>query len=794
MTEAQLKTEEAAKIRKNIADAQAKIDSYSVSKGTTAAAREQTPENQIAVQTAERTQKIQEYAEDVAREARQAELDIEQARIDGMNEGLEKELAQNELNYKRLIEANVQRQAEMVERLRDVKELEWQNANPKAKEQGLTFDRSTVTAADLSPDQQAIIKEYARIAEDIRQKANKDSLESMLSEVLTYEQSRLKITEEYERKRQSLYTTDAEGNKVFREGVTQGNADELDTQEQDALKAIDEQFAQREASYQAWCEAIASLSLAQLEAVLKQAEEELEKLEKSGTADGKQIAVARAKVATAKSKVEKANAQNDVSPNKRSVKEWEDLYKVLNECNKSFEEIGDTVGGVAGEIISTAGGIMTSTLSMINGIVQLVQMSAMGMQGTATAAATAIRTVETASVILTVISAALQIAMQIVNLFNNDEEKQKEIEALQDRIDQLQWELDNADAVRLQQNSFKAMDMLRQVTAEVRLEMVRLQLSVGNTWGAFRAMYASISSNNAMLQKSAKKVAEAYANISYTADKALGSAKYDDAKNQLQNIAQQQLLIQDQIRTEESKKKTDNGKIAEWEQQIQELGEQAVTIINEMVEDIIGGTSTEIANELADAFFDAFEAGEDAAEAWGEKVNEIVADVLKRMLVSKFLEEPLGEIFDKYKSKWFNNGQFAGLDAVINSMQGFASDLNAVGADFAAIWDSLPDSVKNMFTVTADATREASQEGIATASQESVDELNGRATAIQGHTYSISENTKLLVANSAAILESVLNIERHTEAISQRMETVEDMIGEVNDNVNDIAIKGIKIK
>lgn len=794
MTEAQLKTEEAAKIRKNIADAQAKIDSYSVSKGTTAAAREQKSENQIAVQTAERTQKIQEYAEDVAREARQAELDIEQARIDGMNEGLEKELAQNELNYKRLIEANVQRQAEMVERLRDVKELEWQNANPKAKEQGLTFDRSTVTAADLSPDQQAIIKEYARIAEDIRQKANKDSLESMLSEVLTYEQSRLKITEEYERKRQSLYTTDAEGNKVFREGVTQGNADELDTQEQDALKAIDEQFAQREASYQAWCEAIASLSLAQLEAVLKQAEEELEKLEKSGTADGKQIAVARAKVATAKSKVEKANAQNDVSPNKRSVKEWEDLYKVLNECNKSFEEIGDTVGGVAGEIISTAGGIMTSTLSMINGIVQLVQMSAMGMQGTATAAATAIRTVETASVILTVISAALQIAMQIVNLFNNDEEKQKEIEALQDRIDQLQWELDNADAVRLQQNSFKAMDMLRQVTAEVRLEMVRLQLSVGNTWGAFRAMYASISSNNAMLQKSAKKVAEAYANISYTADKALGSAKYDDAKNQLQNIAQQQLLIQDQIRAEESKKKTDHGKIAEWEQQIQELGEQAVTIINEMVEDIIGGTSTEIANELADAFFDAFEAGEDAAEAWGEKVNEIVADVLKRMLVSKFLEEPLGEIFDKYKSKWFNNGQFAGLDAVINSMQGFASDLNAVGADFAAIWDSLPDSVKNMFTVTADATREASQEGIATASQESVDELNGRATAIQGHTYSISENTKLLVANSVAILESVLNIERHTEAISQRMETVEDMIGEVNDNVNDIAIKGIKIK
>lgn len=739
-----------------------------------------------------------EYDASVRAQVRQSALDLEQERINGMNEGVQKYLDQVKLNYDRMRFANEQREEEMVSELRKQRQKEWENANPNATEQERMSHelelQTTITAEDLAPEQRNIIKEYARIAEEYRQEANRESLEKMLSDVLTYEQQREKIAEEYARRREDMYVTDSDGNKSLREGVTQGNVDELNEQEQNALTAVDEQFAQREATYQAWCEHIASLSLEQLQAVLTQAEEELKKLENSGTADGKQIAVARAKVAAAKNKVEKASAKNDVSPNKRSVKEWEDLYKVLNECNDSFKEIGDTVGGVAGEIIASAGGIMTSTLSMVNGIVQLVQMSATGMQGTATAAATAISALEKASVILTVISAALQIAMQIVNLFNNDEEKQKEIEALQGRIDQLQWDLDNADAVRLQQNSFKAMDMLRQVTAQVRLEMVRLQLSVGNTWGAFKAMHTSISSNNAMLQKSAQKVAEAYANISYTADKALGSQKYDDAKDQLQNIAKQQFLIQEQINKEESKKKTDNGKIEEWERQIQELGEQAVTIINEMVEDIIGGTSTEIANELADAFFDAFEAGEDAAEAWGDKVNEIVADVIKRMLVSKFLEEPLGEIFNKYKEKWFKDGQFAGLDAVINSMSAFAADLNAVGADFAAIWDSLPDSVKNMFTVTDAAAREASDKGIATASQESVDELNGRATAIQGHTYSICENTKLLVAHSAAILESVLNIEIHTETISRRMENVEDGINEVRDTVNDIVIKGIKVK
>lgn len=789
MTEAQLQTAEAEKIRKNIADAQAKIDAYSVTKGKA----QDKQENTVAVQAAERTQRIKDYEAEAAREARQAELDIEQARIDGMNEGTDKAIAQNELNYKRLMEANRQREEEMVERLRDVKELEWQNANPKAKEQGLSFDRTTITEADLSDSEKEIIKEYARIAEEYRQKANKDSLEKMLSDVLTYEQQRAKIEEDFARRKESLYTTDKDGNKVLREGVTQGNVDELNMQEEEAYKSIDEQFAQREATYQAWCDEIASLSLQQLTAVLEQAEAELAQLEKSGTADSKQTAVARAKVATAKTKVQKANAQNDVAPNKRSVKEWEDLYKVLNECNSTFEEIGDTVGGVAGEIISSAGGIMTSTLSMINGIVQLVNMSSTGMQATAAAGATAISTLEKASIILTIISAAMQIAMQIVNLFNTDDDKQEDIDALQKRVEQLQWELDNADAVRLQDRSFKAMEMLRDATAEARLELIKLKVASHDAWGAMSVIYSSVGNNEELLRQSADRVAKAYANIAYTADKALGGAKYDNAKEQLNNIAKQQLLLQEEADLEAGKKKSDQGKVEDLERQIQELGEKAVTIINEMVEEIIGGTSSEIANELADAFFEAFEAGEDAAEAWGEKVNEIVADVLKRMLVSKFLEEPLGQIFDKYKAKWFKDGQFAGLDAVINSMNGFASDLNAVGEDFAAIWDSLPDSVKNMFTVT-DAVREASQKGIATASQESVDELNGRATAIQGHTYSISENTKQLVAHSAAILESVLNIEMHTENISRRLERVEDGISDVRDTVNDMAIKGIKVK
>ena len=744
----------------------------------------------IKRETAERNQKIQEYEESVKKQIKQAELDISQSRIDAMEEGFAKEQAQIELAYQRLIFANQQREAEMVEALRDARELEWENKNPQAKAKGETFDRSTVTAADLSPEQQAQIAEYYKVAEEIRNKANKTSIEQMLADFMTYEQQRNKITEEYERQRKALYNEDG----TLRQGVTQGNVDELNRNEQEALKAVDEQFASREATYQAWMNAIANMTLRQLEQVLAQAERELAALETSGTADSKQMATARAKVNTARKKVTQARAENEVSPGKRSIKEWEDLYKTLQEAEREFESIGDTVDGTAGKIIDTAGTVLTSTLSMINSIVSLTTASTTGIHTVALASSKAIQTVEKASVILTIISAAMSIATAIIGLFNNDDKYQEEIERLQDRIDQLQWELDNADVVRLQNNTFNVLEKVKQVYAETTQEVLRLHATTNRYANSLFQIIGRVVYQNEIMQKSAEKLAEAYASIEYTADKALGYAKYDEAKEQLKNLVEQQLLLQEQIRNENNKKDTDHGKIADWERQIQELGAEAGAIINELVESIIGGSSTDIANELGDAFIDAFRAGEDAAEAWGEKVDDIVANIVKQMLVQKLLEEPLGDLFNEYKDKWFSkDGTFAGFGAVNDSMVEFAARLNGYVNNFQAGMDALPDELKEILLGDIESTREASEKGIATASQESVDELNGRATAIQGHTYSLMESAKLLVANSARILDHLAGIEDNTKHLS-KLESIEGDMQAVKNTVNDIALKGIKLK
>lgn len=728
--------------------------------------------------------KIANEGRELERLYKDMELSIQRARIDAMDEGLEKVLAENELNHTAELEA-IERQKE--DTLRKIQEREktiWESENPDWKKKGLTF---TPTTTELPKDVASQFDALTKAANDRLVTDNKKALDDMLSDYMSYEQKRSKIKEEYDKKRQSLYNEDGS----FRSGVSQGNVDELNRSETEALKAVDEEFAQREATYQSWMEAIANMTLRQLEAVLAKAEQELAELEQSGDADDSQMAVARAKVNTARKKVEKANADNDLTPGKRTIKEWEDLYKTLMEAEKEFESVGDAVEGTAGKIISSAGQIMTSTLSMINSIITLATTSSTGIQTAATASAKAIQTVEKASVILTIISAAMQVAMAIINLFNKDDEYQEEIERLQERIDQLQWELENTEASRLNEN-IDILKLVKSTYAEVTTEVLKLHSAGMSTWGSFYQIIGKVIYKEEILKKTSQEIAKTYANFEYTVDKALGEKRFDDAKNQLANIAQQQLLIQEQIRNEDAKKKTDHDKIADWERQIIELGEEANKIINDIVEEIMGGSAADLASELGDAFIEAFRAGEDAAEAWGEKVDDIVANVIKRMLVSKYLEEPLGDIFDKYKSKWYKDGEFAGIDAIMESMNGFANDLNAVGDEFQTIWDILPDSIKNLITVTDDA-REASERGIATASQESVDENNGRLTVIQGHTYTMNENVKLIVLLGDKILEAINIIRANTE-YCKRLDNIDKQISSMRNKLDEIGDDGLRVK
>lgn len=431
--------------------------------------------------------------------------------------------------------------------------------------------------------------------------------------------------------------------------------------------------------------------------------------------------------------------------------------------------------------------------SVAKGVADTVQSASASATAAAAAGATAVSMVEKASVVLAVISAALQVATAIANLFNNDGKKQKQIERLQAEIDQLQWELSNTGATRLSAEYGDALEKVRNLYASTRDEVMALRKESIATGSSWERMFAVARTRGEVFAKTVEKIADAYAKMSYTANKALGEARLDDGRAKLENLAKQQLLIKEQLEAEQGKKKTDNGKVTEYKQKLAEIGNQMAEALNEPLEKIIGSSAESLASELGNAFFDAAKAGEDAMEGWHKKTNEIVGDIVRRMLVTKYLEPQLGELFNKYKSKWFNEkGIFKGIDAVNSSAAEMATEIGRIGESFGQVYGALDDSLKK-FT-KGDEGRTPSQKGIATASQDSIDELNGRMTAIQGHTFTISEHTRQLTATTSLILQSIVNIESETNGLGARMARIEATTKRTSDTLEEMALTGIKIK
>lgn len=659
--------------------------------------------------------------------------DALQAEVDSMKEGTAKKLAQIDLDYQKRARA-IQEAEERIRELQGGELTKGQQAQIKALNDAnnaqRTEERASVSSISISPE----------------------GLASTINKNIQSWDEYLKAYGTFREKLQA--TKDIYDRKIENAGSI-GERKALEAERDAAVAEIEVQAGQwvRELTGKTMDEL--SALKAELEASLQALESEYNALDSSDSAQGQKL---RGEINQTQAKinaVDKAASSTKLAPKDNAIKKWQRLERTLGDIADGFEGIGDAVGGTTGEVISAAGEIATNAASMISSIVTLTESSAAAITTTSTTAASAIKAVERASVILAIIQAVLTIATKIASLFNNDDEKQAEIDRLQGRIEQLQWELDNANAIRLQENSFNAIQKVK----DAYNDATKAILSAYGKLSPFGEAIVKRINAAKIEEKAIKSIADAYSNLKYTDSNLLGGNKFSDTRDKLNNLAEQQLLLQKQINAEKGKKKTDKSKIKEWERQIQELGEEAAEVINEVVETIIGGTAEDIAKELGDAFIEAFLEGEDAAKAWGEKVDEIVADIMKQMLVSKFVEERIGDIFDQYKSKWFKDGVFVGIDGVIDSMGNFADDLNKVGEEFQAIWDSLPAETKELLGNAGAARQEATERGFQTMSQDTGDELNGRFTDIQGKITDIRGYVMAQTQSIIGLLTSMANIE-----------------------------------
>lgn len=111
--------------------------------------------------------------------------------------------------------------------------------------------------------------------------------------------------------------------------------------------------------------------------------------------------------------------------------------------------------------------------------------------------------------------------------------------------------------------------------------------------------------------------------------------------DQLALLHAQEDELRKQRQAEDDKKKTDNDKLADYDQQIKEMELQIKTFAQDFLKDVYSIDMKSWGNQLTDTVVSAWTKGEDAVEAYKNKVKEMVREVTKNIVSQKIMEKAL---------------------------------------------------------------------------------------------------------------------------------------------------------
>ena len=245
--------------------------------------------------------------------------------------------------------------------------------------------------------------------------------------------------------------------------------------------------------------------------------------------------------------------------------------------------------------------------------------------------------------------------------------------------------------------------------------------------------------------KLAKRVEEAYSK---------DASKMIEQQNTL--LAQQKLLIQQQIQEEKDKKNTDWDRIHEWEQQIEDIDELISDNKKKAVDVIFGEDVKSAIENFSSAYADAWANGKNKAQSARDAVKkmmqQMVTESIKAAIQSsgkmEQIRQKLQEFYaDNVLTDWEQDYIYKmaeNLQNELDSQFGWADSLMN-GGD------------------TAD--QSSTKKGFEAMNQETASELNGRFTAVQLNT----EQTKVSVLDIGV---DVKVIRGHVQANRTAMEEI----------------------
>lgn len=178
-------------------------------------------------------------------------------------------------------------------------------------------------------------------------------------------------------------------------------------------------------------------------------------------------------------------------------------------------------------------------------------------------------------------------------------------------------------------------------------------------------------------ERAVNSLQHAYEKLKKSMDDAFDTQKlYEYNQKSVDALKKQQKAYQAMINAERGRKKPDEGKIQEWEQQIDDLN-TTIKELGESVTEALGGFGSQsnyksAAEAFSEAWVDAFNEGSDALEALNNKFDEYFNTMLTKQLMnratSKYIQ-PILEAFDKAVSEGSEGGN-NGLDVTKKELEG----------------------------------------------------------------------------------------------------------------------------
>lgn len=905
----QKNSEEWNRYTKQIQEAQKQIDKYSdpSKRGTEA--------EKLRKETDKYNVLLDKQALEQQRSAEDLQMQVDEARIKAMDEGTAKTIAEMELNFEKEMQAIDRQKEDALRKKIENARAAW-DANPENK--GKSFDAAGI---ELSDSETKYFDELYKAAIANNEKTYTDLTDRYLS----YTDQRLEIERKFnddiallqESRKRAMENSDADELAKIDRSIAKATADrgkELMKHDFDVLKQSPEYIRAFEDLRNTSSETLNSL-LEQLENAKQTAaqtlnpedlreytttiQEIMDELDARNPFQAlvdrqKELAEAEKELAEAKGNLDKVNSGEKVvlgtkfnsetgkidtiylsatdalnkynaakdkhqQTNNKFIKAEKTAREKVDELADAIKGVGDAIGGQTGEIISLMGDVALFATGTIDGISKVAQTGA-----------NAISTVEKASVILGIISTAIQVLQKISELGNNKAfkqyeayaEKVKELNALTDAVNEYRiaalkaqqaeanwFSTDNLQNLR----DYKALhDKVAEAYDSKAHELQAIyQNESGGGWltGAANWVMGNLSAlswwnkwKNIWGQGNyGEGQIEAINNLRIETRKKsrgfLGTGiggkpqKTEDLVTWARNNGLGELFDNEgMIDKEVAQVIIDNygnklvGQTKETLEALITLKEKYDEYI-EQLHEYVSSLYEPLVDNFVDSLWDWLDNGKDALDSFkdyaSDTFRDIVSDMMRTIVLDKVVgsfSDDIAALYEEYAKGAINETEL--MKKVAEKTNGLVNNYE----ENIPILENIMEQVKGYLQSAGinlkqngSSSQESTKKGFAAASQDSIDELNGRFTALQisgeeiknqntlqtqslnlltmktddilrvnTEVRNIADDTRDLIANSYLEL---IQISENTGAIIKPIQQIQRDIADVKNNTKGLSTK-----